>query len=474
MKLKLFSVFFLSTILLASSAFAKCQAKINISSKEDTTLLENLHQISNICKTSLIVEDDYAMQRLQRPYRTLYLKDVAYEDAIAFLLEKEFFYALEGDSLRIWFFDTKTFKLNYIASSRESRSSTKLSLDIAASGDGEKGGTGGNSQVEVSSNTAFDFWGDMTRDISQILLQHRQTNIKLLSETGVNQHLVVNQKSGSIYVQGSKKQLAEVEKYITEVSKTISKQVLVDINILQVKLSEIHKTGIDWGQISDLQNIGANFSFGTNAGSTLAEDVLGATTESSLRIVKDINIDSLLAFIQSHGKTNTISNPRILAINNQTAIISIGQQIYYKIQKTTTITQNATTQTQDEEVDSIFAGIVVDITPAISEDNEIILKINKSITKLVSDTKSAQSSTTLTSRTIPPDLEKQEISTVIKAKNGEKIVLGGLISNNTQNGTSGIVGLKNLPFFGKLFGTKSVNEIKDELVIIITPKVIDL
>ena len=400
---------------------------------------------------------------------------MSYEDAIAFLLEKEFFYELEGDSLRISFFDTQTFKLNYIASSRESRSSTKLSLDIDTSGDGGDGGSsGGNSQVEVSSSTAFDFWADMKRDISQILLQHRQTDIKLLGDTGINQHLVVNQKSGSIYVKGSKKQLAEIQKYLTQIDKTISKQVLVDINILQVKLSEIHKTGIDWGQISDLQNIGANFSFGTNAGSTFAEDVLGATNDSSIRVVKDINIDSLLAFIQSHGKTNTISNPRILAINNQTAIISIGQQIYYKIQKTTTITQNATTQTQDEAVDSIFAGIVVDITPAISEDNEIILKINKSITKLVSDTKSTQSSTTLTSRTIPPDLEKQELSTVIKAKNGEKVVLGGLISSNTVDGSTGIRGLHRLPFIGKLFGTQSVNETKDELVIIITPKVIDL
>ena len=452
-------------LLLPLMMYGKCNKKINVGTVSDTSMIEILQQISNLCKVSMFISDKATQTALNRKFKTLYFQSIDFEEAIKILLDRDFYYELDGNKLEISYFSTEILKLNYISLNRESKSSTKLTLDSSPKNTegNDQSGSGGSSEVSISVSNKFYFWNDLRSDILKILAQDEIFNVK----ENIEDNLVINEKTGSIYVKSSKRQLEEIKKYIKSLNNNISKQVLVDINIYQVTLSNVHKTGIDWEQISEFQD------FATSADIEASfSDTAQSSNKGSIKLTKDINIDNLLAFISTYGKTNSISNPRILAINNQTAIISIGKQIYYKIQSVTTTTKDVTTQSQDEEIDSIFAGIVVDVTPAISEENEIILKINNSITNVDSSSKNASSQNSAISRSIPPDIEKQEVSTVIKARNGEKIVIGGLMSDTSLDGTTGIKGLSTIPILGYFFGADTVNEVKKELVIVITPKVI--
>ena len=372
----------------------------------------------------------------------------------------EFFYTLQEDILRISYLKTSILKLNYITSNRLANSSTQVSLDTSNNSGENTITTKDNSGVEVSINASYDFWKGVEQNIREILGIYsidKKNDKKKPSPF----RLVIDKASGTVLIRANKEKLTEVNNYLDAIRLNITKQVLIDINIYRVTLDDSHQTGIDWQQISNLQNFTGTVNVQGGDGGAI----------STININKTLEIDSLLSFISSYGNTNAISNPRILAINNQTAVISIGRQIYYKLVKSTTTQGSTTTSSQDEKVQSIFAGIIVDITPSISKDNEIILRINKSISDTNQQIKKVNSGTI---RTIPPDLQKQELSTVVKVKNEEKIVLGGLIKSNKGEETSGIKGLSKIPFIGFLFGVDKKNDLNDELVIVITPKVIEL
>jgi general secretion pathway protein D len=119
-----------------------------------------------------------------------------------------------------------------------------------------------------------------------------------------------------------------------------------------------------------------------------------------------------------------------------------------------------------EIVKSVFAGVLLDITPEITDDGEIILKINPSISSVKQDVKSDGV------RRLPPDLSKQQISAVVKLKDGEKIVLGGLIKSVKNRGSYKVPILGNIPILGYAFRQDTTYERREELVIIITPHIL--
>ncbi len=140
-----------------------------------------------------------------------------------------------------------------------------------------------------------------------------------------------------------------------------------------------------------------------------------------------LSINNVIKFLKTQGDVKSISNPKILTLNNQPALISVGNELFYKTQSTTSTIGSIGTGTQgsNEEINSVFAGILLDITPEISEDGVITLKINPSI----SDTLNVIDRDSTGSRNIPPDLSRKQISSVVTMRDGQRVILGGLISS---------------------------------------------
>jgi general secretion pathway protein D len=160
----------------------------------------------------------------------------------------------------------------------------------------------------------------------------------------------------------------------------------------------------------------------------------------------------------------------VVTLNNQPAVFSSGDQLYYKLSSSSRQTgANAATETfNNEVVKSVFAGILLDITPEITDDDEIILKINPSISSVKSRVKTDESGV----RRLPPDLMKKQISSVVKLKDGEKVILGGLINTKKGEEVTKVPILGNIPLLGYAFQQKKVSEIREELIVIITPHII--
>jgi general secretion pathway protein D len=183
------------------------------------------------------------------------------------------------------------------------------------------------------------------------------------------------------------------------------------------------------------------------------------------------SLNEVIKFLKTQGDVNSISNPKVLTLNNQPALITAGTEYFYKI-KSETQQQGANggvaATTQNDNVQSIFAGVLLTITPEIANDDTITLKINPSLSETTTDL----SNTANIGRDMPPDLNRRQLSSVVTVKDGNRIILGGLINTRTINDENKVPILGDIPVLNYLFKYETESKEVQELVIIIEPHII--
>jgi general secretion pathway protein D len=428
----------LKTLLLFLSIFTYLSAHnckdrfFNINSSEKTELSDFLSEIINYCSLNLVV-DETTQRKLYKISNEIHIVDKQLDEVLKIVLsENNLFYTLNDDVLKVGYVKTETFSLDYISSIRSGNSKT----DISIGSDSEDGKSSVGSTIET--NSEFDFWDNLKKEISQ-LLERPEDEFKSVEP-------IINKKAGLITVSGTLKQLKRVEKYLEKIQHRLFKQVLIDVNILSVSLKKSSQTGINWDSFyNSLQTDGT-------------------------KVVTSSSISQIISFLKKNGNVKSISNPRIVAINNQPALISVGNEYFYKLNSSETRESSSTSSTiikDSSVIKSIFAGILLDITAEISENEKITISVNPSISE------ATDINFLNTEKTIPPDLTKKQLSTVITVKNGEKAIIGGLITKAQIEKEDSVPLLSHLPFFGKIFLSKEKSFLSEELVIVITPKILD-
>ena len=268
---------------------------------------------------------------------------------------------------------------------------------------------------------------------------------------------IINKDAGLVVVTGTMKQLRAVDSYVSNLMNNLQKEVLIDVHIYSVELSASHQTGINWAQLAlsiDKQNVPLR---GKYIGGSLS--VFNSATFS---------INGLLNFLSTNGNVNSISNPKIMTLNDQKAIISVGSTIYYKYASSVVSNPNTPPATQ-YTIGSKFVGIVLDITPQISDSGNIVLSIQPTISAFRNLTQ-----LTNTNRNMPPDTKDNTMLSIVRLKNNQTLVLGGLITTDRQLEVNGVPILKEIPLIKYLFSSKSRITSKKELVFVITPHIINL
>jgi len=481
---------------ISSVAYAnRCDTQLFTATLDSTlTIGDVVENLADECELSLIVRDTEAKKKLAEKLYFVKMNNASLSEFLdTVLTDNDLSYDLEENKLKISYLTTKTFKLHYIAGDRKGTSNAHVT--IANSGNGSSsggsggqasqgGGAGGESGngsktgVSIESTDDFKFWSKIEKEIES-LLNRPEDEYKAPTP-------IVNAEAGMITVTGTANQLERVSYYIDELDRQLKSQVLIDVKILSVTFDDSYTTGVDWNQLYSLQNMAiASASTIQNNISTLSTVADGGslsigdlslapntTPKSGGAIVTrgSTQVNDVVKFLKTQGDVKSISNPKILTLNNQPALISVGNELFYKI-TSTSLLQGAAgggSQQTGETIDSVFAGILLDITPEISDDGTITLKINPSI----SDTIDTVSTTTTGSRSIPPDLSRKQISSVVTLNDGEHVILGGLISSKTGTKVSKVPLLGDLPLLEYIFKREvRVNNV-DELVLIITPHII--
>ena len=184
----------------------------------------------------------------------------------------------------------------------------------------------------------------------------------------------------------------------------------------------------------------------------------------------NINLDGVINFLDTTGTTRVVSSPKIMTMNNQQALISVGDNINYQILNAVTGLETGFL-TLDVEQYSTFIGILLNLLPEISDDGKIMLRINPSLNGFKYQEDNLRQTTP---RTIAPDTMQKKLSSVVHINSGDTVVLGGLISQQSGDGTTKVPGLSSIPVLGYLFKSEKKVLINTELVFIITPRIVDI
>ena len=487
-KLSLISALALLSFGFSSQLQASCEDKLfSIKAEKGTRISELIDQLADQCDLTLIIKDREAKKRLNNRLDRFSLKDVTLPEVLNVALnEHNLNYSLDGNVLKISYLLTKTFHVDYIGTDRSSNSNTHVML---ASGVATQQETSSNSQngmtstsnmnrgesesgIEIKSTDEFLFWSKLSKEIENIL-NRPEDNYKAGAP-------VIDKESGLVTITGTKKQLDRVENYLHNLINRLHKQVLIDVKMYAVVLRKGKETGIDWREIYKLQNFTvsgerfwanknvAKIIFPNKGDNPYISESTPGTTAKFTDIVMNAQLGTILKFLETQGDVHSVSNPKVLTLNNQAAMITVGKQYFYKIQNSTTQSNSGgSTVAQNEVIDSVFAGILLDITPEIAADGTITLKINPS----VSDTVTPVSNDNV-NRTMPPDLERRQMASVVTVKDGAHVILGGLITDRVQNETNKVPILGNIPILGYAFKYDEKTDEKIELVIIVTPHLV--
>ncbi len=517
--------------ILSPALQADCTYELfNISSVKGTSVGEFVDQLSDECGMSVIVTDEEAENILKKPMNKTFLKNLTLNEVLDLIIkENNLQYTMQNNVLKISYLKTKTYNIDYIISKRIGTGNTKVTLSSNTStsnGQSNSSSTtsqaGGNassdSGMHITSTDEVQFWETLEKEIRNILNRPEDnyrpskiattTDSKSLpsqSQEEDKYNIYINKSAGLVTVTGTGKQMQRLDAYIDDLQKKMQSQVMIDVKMYSVVFNNGSTTGIDWSQIYNFQNfsIGADKAVRTNVtGSTFTTayegdkvqtltqtgrtddgttitNTFGMSEAAGIRapvnavsklftLSNNISINNLLMFLKTQGDVYAISNPKIMTLNNQAALITSGTELFYKTINTSTLAGGTTgEQSQTEIISSVFSGVLLDITPEIAKDGSITLRINPSISDTVSEVAADNSQ-----RRMPPDLSRRQISSVVTVNDGSRVVLGGLINRKSTNNTTKVPLLGDIPILGYMFKQDGVSEKVEELVIVIEPHIV--
>ncbi len=489
----------LLTLLLSSSSYADCSYELfSISSTKDTKIIDFVEQLSDECEFSIIVTDSHSEKFLETRLNKTHLKNLTIDEVLNIILkENNLYYSLENNILKISYLSTKVFEIDYILSQRKGSGSTNIMLSSGgisggtggAAGGAKGGGAGGakggaaggaipstgastESGIKIESTDEVKFWEELDKELQSIINRPHDSY-----EADAP---IINKNAGLITVTATVKQMNRFERYLKKLQDKVQLQVLIDVQLLSVTMEEGKSTGIDWQQLYALQDV--ELSLDSLDYKNVSEFEDGSITEalygsfssaaSLVNIKVGGSLNEVIKFLRTQGDVISISNPKVLTLNNQPALITAGTEYFYKVASTTNQQGSAggvAATTQSDTIQSVFAGVLLDITPEISDDRTITLKINPSLSETRTDISAENAST----RTMPPDLNRRQLSSVITVKDGGRVILGGLISTRNTTKATKVPLLGDIPGLNYFFRYEDMSKQVQELVIVIEPHIID-
>ncbi|WP_417441685.1 pilus (MSHA type) biogenesis protein MshL [Idiomarina sp.] len=384
---------------------------------------------------------------------------------------------------------TQTFSLDYLSLRRFGVSQTEISGGGVSEerNQGSRNNSGSsNSNTRSEGSSLFgNNDGEYRRDSQQNQLQGNGSSINTQSETDLwgglkdviegiigDGNVVLSPQAGIVSVTASPSKLRAVGDFISVLESRLQRQVILEARIIEVTLNDGYQQGINW---SDMASSSAGFDVEfngvtpSNATSAAIGGLFGLTYEDPAN-----NFTGMIEMLQTQGTVQVLSNPRVSASNNQKAVIKIGEDEYFVTDVTSRTVLNsggASSSDSDIEFTPFFSGISLDVTPQISDDGEVILHVHPSVV----ETSEQEKVITVSGEESVLPLARSNIresDTIVKARNGEIVVLGGLMQTTNSEEVGKVPLLGDIPLLGELFTNRRNRQEKKELVILLKPTVV--
>lgn len=416
---------------------------------------------------------------------TLDVRDLPLEEMMQALLEAgDCTWHQQGGLIRVRNTETRMFTVDYLRLQRIGTGQNSATLGSGVSG-GAGGGMGGgaagggaggaasvssygsgSSSINLTANNTVDFWKELKLELAFLLTDKGKTT------------LAINMTAGLIQITDRPSALKHVGEYLESLTDSVHRQVEIDVKLYDVTLNDQFQFGINWNQV--IQAYGGRFqtvATGTTlipAGNSLGSSLIqgGSANLQGMYLPNSPNFPSTqftLDALQQQGQVEVISKPRIRTLNNQTALITVGTQIPFFSQVITYLPNAvaAPTALNQSMVTTITVGTILSITPQISSDGYVSLDISPVLTSLLGTQTSPDKTTTA------PELDTKQAYSLVRVKDGTTVVLGGLIQNETATQQQQVPLLGSIPLLGKLFTSQYKAHAKKELVMFVTPTIVN-
>jgi general secretion pathway protein D len=414
-------------------------------------------------------------------------------------------------------------------------------LTVSSSGGGGGGGGAGGAGTTSGSNTVVrttsknDFWDQLRDNVRSILnstrlqsltaegkaerlalvKQEQELRVKqmeaasragqgaptlansVISAPGSSQQqatllpddVVVNAVSGTMTLNATEKQHQLVQQHLDSIVNAMQRQVLIEATIVEVVLSEKYQGGVDWSRLpitggpTLIQSMLGGFNTAPTGGNSFQVGYVNPTSSVG-------NISATVKLLQEFGDTRVLSSPKLMALNNQTALLKVVDNVvYFEVSSSTSQgVQGSTLQSFSTTAKTVAVGVVMSVTPQINEDGRVSLTVRPTVTRLnpqspfVNDPNPSLANpcgpVPLGTCSLPPILNQvpqvqvREMESVLQVGSGQTVILGGLMQDSAQRNRQQIPGADDLSAAGELLRFRSETVIKTELMIFLRPVVV--
>ncbi|WP_254432020.1 pilus (MSHA type) biogenesis protein MshL [Aquisalimonas sp. 2447] len=353
---------------------------------------------------------------------------------------------------------TRIFQVEYLNVDRRGQSDTRVSSGALTDSNGDDGGRAlSGSRIETDASS--DVWGELRQALETIVGDEDDARV------------VMSPQAGTIVVRAMPGTLRQVDEFLGGVQTNLGRQVVLEAKILEVELSDRFQSGINWQALT--QPDGREVTFGQQGGTVFDGDLPDPGGVFSLSA--DLgDFSAFVELLETQGEVQVLSSPRVSTVNNQKAVIKVGTDEFFVTDISTTTTAVGTTATTSPNVEltPFFSGIALDVTPHISEDNRVTLHVHPSVSEVVDQRKDISTGDDTFSIPLARS-DVRESDSIVRARSGEVVVIGGLMQDRVEDGTGQVPLLGDLPMVGGLFRQRDSETIKSELVILLRPVVVD-
>jgi len=402
---------------------------------------------------------------------TVDFHDLPLDLAMSALLEANGYYCVQsGRLLRVRNQETRIFQIDYIRVTRTSQGSNEVQISSAGTtggsssgggstaGSSSSGGSGNEgSEMTVTNESNVNFWADLGEQLKS-----------MLTSKGT---FTINSLAGTVMVRDSHQNIESIAQFLSAVSSNIVRQIDIDVEIYEVELSNSNELGINWQSVSNslnLTTIPGNLGLSSSGGLIVQNSIFGNTPPAAALQVQyqHSGITGVLDALKQQGTLKVVSRPRLRTLNNQPAVVRVGEDLPVFSKQVTQSPGNPPVITTNETVQTITVGTVLSITPQIASDGLITLDITPAVSRLVSTQVSPDGSVSA------PVIDIRQASSLVRVRDGVTVVMGGLVQDSKTTTRNTVPILGDIPLLGKLFSGNYTDRERTELVFFVTPRVV--
>ena len=403
----------------------------------------------------------------------------------------------------------RSYRIDYVNVVRDMRSSSSTATQVAAGGGDGSASLGNNSSTDIDSLSSNRFWERITAAVRAIVRSAGPRvpvsgggdrppdaeGVRGSGDTGAAEGarrtvgatgaglppravggrqgldaggvVIPNPETGILLVRATTRQHREIRAYLDDVLAAARRQVLIEATIVEIELSDRYQAGVDWSLFAGDDGVSADQSL--LAGNLASAPFFRLGFRSS-------DLSLTVRLLEEFGNVQVLSSPKLVVLNNQTAVLkAIRNIVYFEVDVETAsgTADSPATARIDTDARTAPEGIMLAVTPHVSHAGEIILNVRPTITRVnrfVKDPQPDLANAEVTN--LVPELLVREMESVLRLSSGQVAVLGGLMQDSRRIDERGVPGLSELDGVGDVFRFRGNRFVKTELVIFIRPRVI--